>query len=279
VLRVFGAFVLVSVLAGAQPDQGGSLLLGASPPAPRAPVALDPWLPTGSPVFTAVVRPAQGQEPAACSLSYPLCVHRVGVPGQTAHAVLQALEKAYEQLVLAMGLPSFLPDFGRGGTDGLDVYVRAGNRLELSVSYDCPELDFADRAAAFCVLDLPANAGLDRVATQCVGEAIALRLDASESPHTRRGFATHLWFAAGQPSAADSQSRASSERRGRSRLHGVFGRNPQSQRGRSPVLGFASSLRGQDGAASATVGQRTGHLRRAARQPARGATTDGRAHG
>jgi hypothetical protein len=203
-LRVFGVFVLASVLAGAQPDRGESLLLGAGTATPRAHVALDPWLPTGSPVFGAVMRPAETQEPAACSRSYPVCVHRAqGVEAQTALAVLQALEKAYERLVLAMGLPAFLPDFGRGGTDGLDAYVRAGSELELTVGYDWPELDYADRAAAFCVLQVPTGAGLDRVATHCVGEAIALRLDASESPGTRSGFATQLWLASGRIDGAD----------------------------------------------------------------------------
>jgi hypothetical protein len=47
---------------------------------------------------------------------------------------------------------------------------------------------------------------LERSATQCVAEAIALRLDAGETPHLRRAYATYLWLASGEPTSLDLQA-------------------------------------------------------------------------
>src|SRR5690606_31605535 len=43
-------------------------------------------------------------------------------------------------------------------------------------------------------------------ATLCVGEAIALALDASEPPHVRRAFATAAWWTIGTPTSLDLEA-------------------------------------------------------------------------
>ena len=169
-------------------------------------MSFDPWLPTGTGVFSAE-RPVSGDEPPACSLKRPVCVHRApGTSPEAALRVLGALEQAYERLVLAMALPPPLGDLGRGGSSALDLYLFPGADLELSVGHDSPEVDFADRAAAFCRLQMPEHAAVQRAATLCVAEAVALGLDAAESPHLRRALATHLWWVAGRPTDKDLEA-------------------------------------------------------------------------
>jgi hypothetical protein len=59
-----------------------------------------------------------------------------------------------------------------------------------------------DRASAFCVAGTRDSVVL-RAATLCVAEAIALRLEASETPFSRRALATDLWLAVGNPTGED----------------------------------------------------------------------------
>jgi hypothetical protein len=125
------------------------------------------------------------------------------VPGATALRTLSALEAAYERLVLAMRLTPPRPDRGGGGSDGLDLYLVAANEPDLVVGHDRPELGSVDRAPAFCVLRGPDRTDLTRAASQCVAEAIAIGLDAAESPHLRRAYASELWLQSGHPAAAD----------------------------------------------------------------------------
>jgi len=105
-------------------------------------------------------------------------------------------------LTRVLGLPGPLPDDDRGGGPALDVYLapeEAGVRTEV----DAWDLGIRlDRASAFCVAGTRDYA-ISREATLCVAEAIALRLDASETPFSRRALATDLWLAVGTPTGED----------------------------------------------------------------------------
>jgi hypothetical protein len=61
-------------------------------------------------------------------------------------------------------------------------------------------------ASAFCRIPTGDPFLLERNATLCLGEAIALGLDSSETPYLRRGFATWLWWAVGLPTALDVEA-------------------------------------------------------------------------
>jgi len=205
-LRVFALFVAFQGKARAEePIEPPILLGGAATKSGRREPPLDPLLPTGAGRASPYERPPRVEAPA-CSPRRPVCVHRgAGVaPGQ-ALAALSALEQAYERLIFALGLPEPLPDYGRGGSDALDLYLARSGGPELSVGFDEVPGAF-DRAAAFCIAADQAGILLERAATQCVAEAIALRLDASETPHSRRGYATHLWLAVGAPTALDLEA-------------------------------------------------------------------------
>lgn len=116
---------------------------------------------------------------------------------------MDALERAYERLVYALGMPAPLSDLGLGGTDALDAYVGGEALL---VEADPPKLGPFTESSGWCELPSVDGALLDRAATQCVGEAIALRLDASEPPHLRRAFATWLWWLVGAPTSLDLEA-------------------------------------------------------------------------
>jgi hypothetical protein len=182
------------------------VLLGGDDSVPaKEPPRLDPRLPTGTEVRSPIERP-RTTEPAACSFRRPVCVQReAGAPPERAAQALASLEAAYERLVLALGLPAPVPDAGLGGSDALDLYLRTAGSAELSVGGEPVSGDF-DRAAGFCVLGSAAPEFFDRAATQCVAEAIALRLDAGETPHLRRAYATHLWFATGYRTTRDAEA-------------------------------------------------------------------------
>jgi hypothetical protein len=105
----------------------------------------------------------------------------------------------------ALGLPPPLPDGDRGGSSALDVYLTTDAR-DVSVEPDARDVGRGtDRASAFCVAPPDAPSVL-RGATFCLAEAIALRLDAAETPFSRRGFATELWLATGTPTSADARA-------------------------------------------------------------------------
>jgi hypothetical protein len=198
------------------------VLLGGrlTPAPPHPPTPLDPGIPTGteerSPPRPAV--PSELSEPPACSLRYALCVHRgAGVQEATVLVWLSDLETAYERLVGALRLPPPLPDGDRGGSAALDVYLTA-DAVDLRVELDARDVGrTTDSASAFCVASVASVAssasvapGGDvtalRAATLCLGEAIALRLDAAETPFSRRGLATELWLATGSPTSADARA-------------------------------------------------------------------------
>jgi hypothetical protein len=208
-------YMLTPVLAHAGPRADPPLLLGgkATPPE-RPPVFTDPRLPTGS-EFGTSERPDRGDlssEPPACSARASVCVHRSpGVTGETALAALAAIETAYEKLVFALGLPAPLGDEGRGGSDALDWYLQATDDVSqgyerVTVAADPRRLGGFDRAAGFCRALADPGVLLDRAATLCVGEAIALRLDPGETPFLRRAFATELWWITGAPTSLDFEA-------------------------------------------------------------------------
>lgn len=88
---------------------------------------------------------------------------------------------------------------------GLDVYLTA-EPIDVRVEIDARDLGLqTDSASAFCVASAADGAPL-RSATLCVGEAIALRLDAAETPFSRRALAMELWLATGAPTSADARA-------------------------------------------------------------------------
>lgn len=120
-------------------------------------------------------------------------------------AALMAVEWAYESVVLALELPRPVRDGGLGGTDALDIYLE-DPESELVVESEEPLFTAFTQAPAYCrVPAIDDDMLLKRAATQCVGEAVALALDASEAPHLRRAFATSLWWTVGLPTSVDVQ--------------------------------------------------------------------------
>ncbi|HEY3666915.1 MAG TPA: hypothetical protein VGL19_12970 [Polyangiaceae bacterium] len=178
------------------------LLFGAGPHQVRAPVVIDPALPTGADLTLERERPRSAG--AACSARVPVCVQRgAAVSGALALRALGALESAYERVVNALGLPAPLPDDGHGGNDALDWYLDGADE-PLTTAPDALGLGGFDRAAAFCVGSSGEDpALLERDATLCVGEAIAKRLAPGEVAGVTRAFATELWWITGRITALD----------------------------------------------------------------------------
>jgi hypothetical protein len=199
--------------ARAQPAEP-PLLLGGPVQREARRIETDPRLPVG-PRFTAAPRPASAGR--ACSDRLPVCVHATAGAADVATVLgaLDALETAYERLVLALRLPEPLADLGQGGTDALDLYLLppdtrspAYERVHVASSGAQAAASPAgfDRSAAFCTAMADGPALLARASTLCVAEAIALRLDPAETPHARRGFATALWWTVGAPTSADFEA-------------------------------------------------------------------------
>jgi hypothetical protein len=172
-------------------------------------IETDPRLPTGAP-FEAHDRPTAPLR--ACSMTEPLCVH--GTRGVGPSSVLSALavfEHAYRRVVRGLELPAPLDDRGAGGGRELDLYLLPSDRATASFQRthaytDAVRPDGLDRAAAFCTAMADDDALLARAATLCIGEAIALGLDAAETPDVRRAFATELWWLVGQPTSFDFEA-------------------------------------------------------------------------
>jgi hypothetical protein len=188
---------------GAMPRREPPLLLGGARERIAPQIPLDPALPTGAKVG-GTPRPSDVRQ-RMCSWRRPVCVHTSRATFGTGEAALSALEWAYDTAVFALGLPEPLADDGAGGTDALDAYL-VGPDGELAVEAERLLLTPFTSAPAYCVLPVSDEALLRRAATQCVGEAVALALDASEPPHLRRAFATSLWWAVGSPTSLDVQA-------------------------------------------------------------------------
>ncbi len=198
-----GVTLLSAVTASAaMPRREPPLILGgARPPTPKQ-ILRDPRLPTGAAISS---EPRPAAPLPVCSALRPLCVHGLGNDDAGARSALSALEAAYDRLVSALGLPAPRPDRGAGGSDALDVYITTA-LSELEVVVEPPDGAVFSEASAFCRLPVAAGAVLARWASLCVGEAIAAGLDASETPHLRRAFATWLWWATGEPTSLDLEA-------------------------------------------------------------------------
>lgn len=131
---------------------------------------------------------------------------------------LDALELAFGRLADGLGLPPPLGDQGRGGSDDFDMYLLPPDRTtpgfeRVHTFPDTPRPGGFDRASGFCAALADEGALLERAATLCLGEAIALALDAAETPHLRRAFATELWWTVGLPTSFDFEAIARVQQR------------------------------------------------------------------
>ncbi|HYO98232.1 MAG TPA: hypothetical protein VER33_27195 [Polyangiaceae bacterium] len=195
--------LLASNAAGAMPRREPPLLFGGPRAPVRAPAPVDPRLPTGA-LRVGAPRP-ESRSGVYCSFTRPLCVHEQAQGAAVALTTLGALETAYERLVLGMGLPEPKLDAGLAGSDALDIYLSDAS-ADLSIEPDPQASGLFTQTSGFCEVPAWAPELLERAASLCVGELIALALDASESPHLRRAFATSLWWLGGLPTAVDAQA-------------------------------------------------------------------------
>jgi hypothetical protein len=185
------------------------LLLGGAPDRPPHVVETDPRLPTGA-AFETRDRPTGGER--VCSLAQPVCVHGFrGASPETLLGALDSLERAYRRVTIGLELPAPLGDEGRGGSDALDLYLAPTDRTtptyeRVRVYPDTPRAGAFDRASGFCTALADPPELLERAATLCVGEALALRLDAGETPDVRRAYATELWWISGTPTSFDFEA-------------------------------------------------------------------------
>jgi hypothetical protein len=130
-------------------------------------------------------------------------VHRdAATSPELAGMVLEQLERAYERLVRVLRLPSPLPDGTLGGSAAFDVHLVADSDTVQLIA-DPPRPRRWDSASGFCRLGVRDPTLASRSATLCIGEAIALALDAAETPHARRAYATELWWITGSPTDRD----------------------------------------------------------------------------
>jgi hypothetical protein len=214
-LMLLGSFALFTL---SPPSHAQSLLLGPTARRIKAKIELDPRLPSGSLRHgsLAVAAPAE----RACSVALPLCVAagaaRPSVLGAaTMPNALSALEAAYRRLVYAARLPRpnrhWEPEFDSPAV----TWVLSDDRLPLVVELLPVSSGPFESAAVVCrsgVAD-DNSATVERAASLCVGEAIAARLDAAESPRSRRAYAEALWWELGRPGQADIAEVASANAR------------------------------------------------------------------
>ena len=200
--RAAAALFFASLLAPASTARAEqpSLLLGGGAASAPASVALDPRLPRGALV---PVEPRPAPLPVvACGLHEPVCVHHdASVSPELARTYLLALERAYAELVRALGLPPPLRDFAQGPSSGLDLYLSHGHPLDVSVTPDAA-FGAADQRSAFCRAR-PSRAQARRQAMGCVGEALLLGVDAAETPFSRAALSAYLWSVLGEPTGRD----------------------------------------------------------------------------
>ncbi|HEX6274361.1 MAG TPA: hypothetical protein VFZ53_15070 [Polyangiaceae bacterium] len=185
------------------------LLFGIEEPPLEPRVETDPRLPVGSEIGS---RSRPAARPPACSFRAPVCVHATdGVADAAVLPALDALENVWHRLVRALELPPPLADGGRGSSDALDLYLVPSERTargfeRVRVEAESRRFGGFDAAPGFCVASADPGALAERAATLCVAEAIALRLDPGETPHTRRAFATELWWLTGAPTSLDFEA-------------------------------------------------------------------------
>lgn len=191
------------------------LLFGGGMSDPAAPVVeVDPALPRGA-------RRGWDERPAPqrthCVSRRPICVHAAAAQiGEGAlEAFAEALQRAYDDLVLTRQLPAPLADGVLGGGPEVDAYLvdagefapssGSGHRegdVALRVLTDPPRLR-TDQSSGACLV--ARDLATDSTAARCLGHLMALRLDAAETPALREGYAEYLsWLNAG----ADAQGLA-----------------------------------------------------------------------
>jgi hypothetical protein len=197
------ALMILSARALAQRGQRPGLLWGGNDTPLKAPVNVDPLLPTGA-LIDRMARPEEMLD-SACSSKQPVCVSSTtAVSVETVRAYLTAMEEARARLVGAMGLPAPPSDVGLGPTPGLDLYLLPAAPEELAVFGDARHWA-SDRVSAHCRAR-PLPDGVARQAQLCVGEAIQLGLDAAEPPQLRRAIASYWWSLSGAPTSADYEA-------------------------------------------------------------------------
>jgi hypothetical protein len=211
-LERLGASLVASVLltsltwhAGAKPPKRDPPLLFGGPVTKlKAKLPIDPRLPTGEALPATQARP--GVVASLCSFSRPVCVHaKSAAQRPLLSEALPAFERAYERVVLALGLPAPLGDGDAGGTEALDWYLGASAE-PLSAVSEALRLGRMDAAPVFCQSGPASGALLDRDASLCVGEALANTLDAGESSGIRHAFALELWWITGSKTSLDVQA-------------------------------------------------------------------------
>ncbi len=219
-----GALVLAWPNASASAQ---NLFLGPVARHKKPKIVLDPRLPTGPSRLELRELSPLGRR--LCSARRPVCVEAIPTLESEAPRALLALETAWTRLVLAAGLPAPL----RGDQGQPLVLSLDSPTLEpLTVTERLRLGPGIDRAAVVChagsTLGTPSRRGartslpggsterlgrnslavtgpavLDRLASLCVAEGIAARLDPAETPSTRRGYALSLWWAMGEPGGDD----------------------------------------------------------------------------
>lgn len=203
-------FVLLALIAvtswpalAKPPKRDPPLLFGGPVTRPIVKAPLDPRLPTGTELPAQRARPATTG--ALCSFSRPVCAHATTkeLEPELPRAVA-ALEQAYERTVLGLGLPAPLADADAGGSDALDWYITLGSD-EVRAHQEPLLPGRMDAAAVFCEGGITDGPLLSRRAALCVGQALASRLDAGESPDTREAFALELWWITGAKTSLDVQ--------------------------------------------------------------------------
>lgn len=187
------------VLSVSRAGESQGLLLGTTSRPFRLPPA-DPRLPTGG--HRGIPEPLASSGAPACSFDYPICVYpAVGAKPSDVLESLDALELAYSRTVVAMGLAPPRRAIGASSarlTVLLDDSRAVEEREAVSVQAVPVALGSFDAASAVCHLRGGLHGGaLERAATICVGESLALGLDPGMSHHLRRAYATHLWWAVG----------------------------------------------------------------------------------
>ena len=167
-------------------------------------VEVDPALPRGANRGWEERPPSRAVQ---CAPERPICVHAAApeVPTSALAKFSESLQRAYDDLFLVRGLPAPLADGVLGGGSELDVYLVGGEQSggktgalgepALRVLKDPPRLS-TDQTSGACVV---ASAfASDSTAVRCLGNLLALRLDAAETPALRDGYAEYLsWLTVG----------------------------------------------------------------------------------
>jgi hypothetical protein len=172
----------------------------SSSAAPEPTGGVDPHLPPGPSYVSAIRRPDERGDAAACSFRRPVCVHaRHGLSPAIVLGALTDLERASALLVETLGLPAPLADGRAGGTPAFDLYLVPARSTQLGgapvvTARDDPDPAPLDRASAFALLREDAPPGCVRAqwVTRALASASGFGIDAGEAPALRDGNAAYL---------------------------------------------------------------------------------------